>query len=271
MTLRVAANIAAACVLSARCATGPSPLLSAGPVVTPSGSAVAATQSPNPPASASPGPSPSPAVSPGTPAPSNFVATVNNRWFPLLPGTTLRYQGVKDGEKAVDTFEVTSDTEVVAGVTCVVVRDTLTLGGVLAEKTTDWYAQDRLGNVWYFGEDTAEYNEDGTVASTEGSWRTGVDGAEAGIFMPADPKVGDSFAQEHYLGQAEDHFVVLLLGTTVKVPYGSIKGALLTLEWTPLEPDVLSEKFYAMGIGTVKEFDVAGGDEKLELVSVALP
>jgi hypothetical protein len=212
--------------------------------------------------------SPSGAVA-GSIDPANFVAAIDNPWFPLKPGTTFTYRGIKDGEKAVDTFAVTSDTRVVAGVTCVVVRDELTLAGALAEKTEDWYVQDRAGNVWYFGEATAELDEAGKIVSTEGSWETGVDGARPGIFMPADPAVGYSGAQEFYPGQAEDHFVVLLTDQTVKVPAGSYSGVLVTAEWTPLEPSVLSEKAYAKGIGEIREADVEGGDEKLELVTAA--
>jgi hypothetical protein len=203
--------------------------------------------------------------------PANFVVTVSNPWFPLTPGTTLTYKGTKDGEDAVDVFEVTDQTKVVDGVTCVVVHDRLMLGGTLHEQTEDWYVQDRDGNVWYFGEATAELDDAGKVVSTDGSWTAGEDGATAGIYMPADPQVGQSMQQEFYPGQAEDHFVVLLTTGSVKVPAGNYKDALLTAEWTPLEPEVLGEKFYAKGIGLVKEFDVAGGQETLALTKVEGP
>jgi len=202
--------------------------------------------------------------------PANFVSTIDNPWFPLIPGTILTYRGVKDGEVADETFTVTKATKVVAGVTCVVVHDELKLAGDLAETTDDWYAQDRDGNVWYFGEATKEL-EGGKVVSSEGSWQGGVDGAEPGIYMPAHPAIGQSALQEFYAGQAEDHFVVLLTSTKVKVPFGSFSDALLTAEWTPLEPGVLSEKFYVKGTGEVREADVAGGDEKLELTKVVRP
>jgi len=233
------------------------------------GSGRSASAAPSSAASESSGPGSSGGA--GTPIdPANFVSTIDNPWFPLLPGTVLTYRGIKDGETAVDTFTVTSRTKVVAGVTCVVIKDDLTLGGDLAETTEDWYVQDRAGNVWYFGEATQEL-DGGKVVSTEGSWESGVDGARPGIFMPANPTVGDSGSQEFYPGQAEDHFVVLLTDAKVKVPIGSFSGALLTAEWTPLEPDVLSEKAYVKGTGEVREADVAGGDEKLELVKVVRP
>jgi hypothetical protein len=248
----------------------PPPSASAPGSVTPSTAVASASATPV-------APSPSESATPvgsGPPLsidPSDFVATVDNPWFPLTPGTTLTYEGTKDGEEAVDIFEISDKTKVVDGVTCLVIRDRLTLGGALEEQTEDWYVQDRDGNVWYFGEATAELDEDGNIVSTEGSWTAGEDGAAPGIFMPADPQVGQSFQQEFYPGHAEDHFVVLLTTATVKVPAGSYKDALLTAEWTPLEPEVLGEKLYAKGIGLVKEFDVAGGNETLALVEIEGP
>ena len=196
-----------------------------------------------------------------TAAKRTFVDSVDNPWFPLTPGTTLVYRGVKDGQPSRERMTVTHRTKVINGVRCTVVRDLLYLGGHLGERTSDWYAQDSEGNVWYFGEDTAELDASGKVTSTEGSWQAGVDGAREGIFMPADPKVGQSFAQEHYPGQAEDHFQVLSLSAKVTVPYTTSTEALLTKEWTPLEPGVIDHKYYVRGIGTVKEQTVKGGDE----------
>jgi hypothetical protein len=143
------------------------------------------------------------------------------------------------------------------GAPCAVVDDRLYLAGKLEERTTDWYTQDAHGNVWYFGEDTAELTPSGKVKSTEGSWLAGRNGAKPGIFMPAHPKVGQAFRQEYLKGEAEDHFrVVAFLGPS----------ALLTEEWTPLEPGVLDHKLYVRGTGTVLERTVKGGDELNELV-----
>jgi hypothetical protein len=243
----------------------PSPETSASPAPSPSASPIVASASPSSAASGANG-SPEPSAS-GVPPRTEFVAVIDNPWFPLAPGMTWTYRGTRDGEKAEDTVTVTTDTKSIDDVTCVVVRDTLTLDGVLAERTDDYYAQDRVGNVWYFGEDTAELDTAGNVTSTEGTWASGVDGAVAGLFMPADPRIGQSYAQEYYAGHAEDHFVILLTNVAVKVPAGSYGDAVQTLEWTPLEPDVLSEKFYVEGIGEVRELDVVGGDERLELVA----
>jgi hypothetical protein len=146
------------------------------------------------------------------------------------------------------------------------VRDRLYLRGRLRERTTDWYSQDSRGNVWYFGENTAELDTRGKVASTEGTWTAGVDGAEPGIYMPTNPRVGESNRQEFYKGHAEDHFKVIGLFSTVAGTPG--KNALLTEEWTPLEPGTLDHKLYVRGIGTVLEHTEHGGSEHAELVAI---
>ncbi|MFL5981137.1 MAG: hypothetical protein ACJ74R_05460 [Gaiellaceae bacterium] len=196
---------------------------------------------------------------------SAFVSGVNNPWFPLEPGTTFVYTGRKDGERGRDVVTVTARTKQIRGVECIAVEDRLYAGGQLAERTTDWYAQDARGNVWYFGEATAELDKAGRVTSREGSWLAGIDGARAGIFMPAHPKPGTSFRQEYYKGQAEDHFQVLSVAANVITPYTASPRALLTKEWTPLEPDTLDHKLYVRGIGLVREETIRGGDELWEL------
>ena len=209
------------------------------------------------------------AGSAGSQAPRpTFVHAVRNPWFPLDPGTTFVYTGEKDGKSGRDIFRVTRRTKRIDGVTCTEVDDRLYAAGHLAERTKDWYAQDTQGNVWYFGEATAELDESGRVASREGSWQSGVDGAKAGIFMPARPTVGQAFRQEYDKGQAEDHFAVVSLDASVIVPYTAAAHALLTKEWTPLEPGVLDHKLYVRGIGEVKEETIKGGDERWELSDV---
>ena len=193
---------------------------------------------------------------------------VTNPWFPLKPGTTYVYRGVKDGKPARDVYTVSRSVTTIDGVRCAVVDDRLYLAGRLAERTTDWYTQDRAGNVWYYGESTAELDAAGKVTSTQGTWQTGRDGAKPGIFMPARPRVGLSFRQEYYKGHAEDHFRVLDLNSSVQTPAASSTHALLTQEWTPLEPGILDHKLYVRGVGTVLEQTERGGDERDELVSV---
>jgi hypothetical protein len=190
---------------------------------------------------------------------AEYTTHITNPWFPLVPGTVYRYEGIKDGKPSREVLTVTHRTKMVVGVECVVVDDRLWVNGDLAERTNDWYAQDRKGNVWYFGEDTAELDENGKVTTTEGSWQTGVKGARAGILMPARPHVGQTGLEENWKGHAEDRFRVIgYLG----------KNALLTEETTPLEPDVVDHKLYVRGTGTVLERTVRGGDEINELVAL---
>jgi hypothetical protein len=197
-----------------------------------------------------------------------FVHAVSNPWFPLKPGTTFVYTGEKDDQSGHDIVRVTSRTRTIRGVRCTAVDDRLYLKGRLAERTTDWYAQDAAGNVWYFGEATAELNKAGKVTTREGSWLAGVNGAQAGIFMTARPKVGQSHRQEYYKGQAEDHFAVVSLSASVLVPYTASAHALLTKEWTPLEPDTLDHKLYIRAVGLAKEETIKGGNELWELSDV---
>ena len=198
-----------------------------------------------------------------------FSAHVDNPWFPLQPGTVYHYRGVKDGKPSHETLTVTHRTAIVDGAPCVVVDDRMWVSGYLEERTTEWYSQDAAGNVWYFGENTAELNRSGAVTSTSGTWRAGRDGARAGIYMFAKPQVGKGAQQEFYPGQAEDHFQAVSLHASVRVPWGHSAAALLTKEWTPLEPGVLDHKFYVRGVGTVLEQTVKGGNERNELISVS--
>jgi hypothetical protein len=205
---------------------------------------------------------------PSLPSPSRFVARVTNPWFPLRPGTVYRYTGVKGGKRALDVMTVTHSTTTIAGIKATVVADRLYLAGRLEERTTDWYAQDKSGNVWYLGERTAELDARGHVKTTGGSWKTGVGGARAGIFMPGHPFVGQAGRQEYLKGQAEDQFKVLSLHAAVHTPGASSKAALLTQETTVLEPGVLDHKLYVKGVGTAIEDTVKGPTERLVLQSI---
>jgi hypothetical protein len=202
------------------------------------------------------------------PNPAEFVTRVDNPWFPLRPHTTYVYRGIKDGQPSRDVFQVAAGTKAIEGVHCTVVRDRLYLHGRLEERTVDWYAQDGDGNVWYFGEATAELKRNGSVRTTEGSWQAGVDGARAGIFMPGSPHAGQSGRQELFEGHAEDHFRVLSLHAKAHTPAASSRHALLTREWTPLEPGVVDHKLYVKGIGNLLEQTVKGGDERNELIAI---
>jgi hypothetical protein len=204
---------------------------------------------------------------PATLSPSDFVARVDNPWFPLKPGSKYRYAGLKEHTKTVDIVKVTHRTKRILGVKTTVVHDVVSVKGRPEEKTNDFYTQDRHGNVWYFGEATKTLDRHGNTVSTEGSFQAGVNGAEAGVLIPGHPKVGLVGRQEFLKGQAEDHFKVLDLNARVSAPFVSSHHALRTKESTPLEPGVIDNKYYVRGIGTVREIAVKGPVERLMLVS----
>jgi hypothetical protein len=199
--------------------------------------------------------------------PNNFVRTVDNPLFPLRPGTRFVYEGVEDGESEINITIVTHDRKSILGVSAVVVLDRVFVHGELTEKTFDWYAQDRQGNVWYLGENTKEY-EDGKVVSTEGSWQAGRDGAKPGIIMLAHPRVGDSYSQEFLAGVAEDQARVVARDIDQRVPYGSFDNCVRTVEFTPLEPGVKEAKIYCPGVGFVRAHDVEGPATRLVLTHI---
>lgn len=200
--------------------------------------------------------------------PAGFSPNVTNPFFPLKVGRTLVYTGVKDGKAALNLVLTTSRTRVIDHVTTRVVEDRLYLDNVLEERTSDYYAQDACGNVWYFGEDTATLDARGHVVSTHGSFHAGVAGAEPGVFMQSHLTIGRQFRQEWAQGQAEDTFKVISLDSRVTVPAGSFRHAIRTSEMTALEPTVLDNKYYVAGIGEVVETAVRGPLERLLLVEV---
>ena len=200
-------------------------------------------------------------------APGRFSTTIDNPYLPMKPGTRMVYRTTDGDEHGREVVRVTHRTRVVDGVTVRVVRDRAYVGGDLVEDTRDFYAQDRRGNVWYFGENTKTL-ENGTVTSTKGSWLAGVNRAMPGIVMEADPQVGDRYAQEDAPGVAEDRAKVLSLDAHATVPYGSFDGLLKTKDFSPLEPSVVEHKKYLRGVGSILEKEVKGGQERLALVRV---
>jgi hypothetical protein len=251
----ISTAVIAILLVAGGCSTGPRPVPSAGSSPTPSAlPAALATGEPYAP----------------TIDPSQFVGAVDNRYFPLAAGTRWVMEG--DGESAgeVTTTKVTTETKTILGVVCTVVRDEVAADGELMELTFDWYAQDAAGNVWYFGEETAEY-EGGEVTSTAGSWEAGVDGAQPGIIMPADPTMGLTYRQEFYAGEAEDLAKVVELGASADTPAGSFRDVLVTEDWTPLEADLLERKFYAPDVGLVMERMISGGIGTTRLVEFTKP
>lgn len=196
--------------------------------------------------------------------PTNFTTTIDNPYFPLVPGTTFTYLTPNGAIR--DVFAVTHDTRVINGVTCVQVHDSVYTDGELTEDTLDFFAQDREGNVWYFGENTAEF-ENGLLATIEGSFLSGLNNDKAGIIMKAHPAPGDFYRQEFSLANAEDYAETLNLNSRIVVPYGRFNNCLKSEETTPLEPDALEDKYYAPGVGNVLTVDLVTG-ERDELISI---
>ena len=202
--------------------------------------------------------------------PAEFTTDITNPYMPLEVGDTWAYEGT-DEEGALERIEVTvldETFETALGITTRVVRDTVTVDGEVVEDTWDWYAQDQDGNVWYFGEETAEY-ENGEVVTTEGSWEAGVDGAEPGVVMPADPRPGLSYRQEYLAGEAEDQAVVLSADEQAEVTLGHYDDVVLTRDTNALEPDVTELKFYARGMGQILVLETSGGAAREDLVEAS--
>jgi hypothetical protein len=198
---------------------------------------------------------------------ASFSADVTNRHWPLEPGTRWTYREVdEEGKELRVVVTATSETKKLAnGVTARVVRDTVTEDGELIEDTVDWYAQDDGGNVWYMGEETAEY-ENGKVATRAGSWEAGMDGAQPGVIMPAEPRDDMRYRQEYYAGEAEDNGEILATDEQIQVPAGHFESVVMTRDTNALEPRVLEYKFYAPDVGLVLALGVSGGGGREELL-----
>jgi len=212
---------------------------------------------------------------------NNFDTPQDNVYLPMAIGDTYRYEAEEEDGLIINEITHTSNTKdvVVDGVTieCTVVCDiewidVEGLGLVVLEETDDWVAWDNDGNVWYFGEDTTEYLYDDewnpTGTSHEGSWEAGVDGAEPGILMLADPRPGLSYRQEYYEGEAEDMGRVLRLNVSVSVEFDDFEGCLKTMEWTGLDPGTVEHKYYAPGVGLVYIEELKGVTVQVELVAI---
>lgn len=199
--------------------------------------------------------------------PDKFTSLITNKYLALTPGKKMVYESkTEDGIEKIEVY-VTNEKKLVMGVETAVVWDRVWLNDELIEDTKDWYAQDKEGNVWYFG----EYSEtlvNGKVAGTKGSWEAGVDNAKPGILMKANPKIGEKYNQEYYKGEAEDKAEIASLNEDVSVSFGEFNNCLKTIDYTPLEPDAKEYKYYCMQVkGLVLEVDAITG-EKAELISV---
>ncbi|MBA3528720.1 MAG: hypothetical protein H0T91_05325 [Propionibacteriaceae bacterium] len=197
--------------------------------------------------------------------PADFTINIDNPYWPMSPGDRWVYREMDEGSEMRVEVTVTDKTKMIAnGIEARVISDVVTEDGQPIEVTKDWYAQDKAGNIWYLGEDTAEY-ENGKVKTRAGSFEVGVDGAQSGIALPADPQDGMAYRQEYYKAEAEDRGEVLSTEEQVEVPFGYFKGALMTKDLTPLEPKITEYKLYARGIGPVLTVATSGGSGREEL------
>jgi hypothetical protein len=200
--------------------------------------------------------------------PAEFTVDIDNPYWPMSPGTQWTYREVDEEgiELEVLVTVTTATREIANGVTARVVRDSVSEDGVLIEDTFDWYAQDSDGTIWYLGEDTAEF-ENGEIVSTEGSFEAGVDGALAGIIMPADPADGMRYRQEYDEGEAEDNGEILSTEEQVEVPTGHYDDAILTKDTITIQPDVTEYKLYAADVGPVLVLGISGGGGREDLIA----
>jgi hypothetical protein len=199
--------------------------------------------------------------------PAAFTTRIDNPYLPLRPGMRWIYEGRSGDGSERKVVEVTDETRVILGVPCVVVKDTVTLEGQLYEETVDWFAQDRNGTVWNFGEATRKRAGDGQFTPA-GSWEAGVGGALPGVVMTADPRPGGSYRQEYLPGEAEDMAQVIRATERLTVPFGSYVQVVVTRDWSPLDPAVVEHKHYAPGIGLIREEAVEGDEYRMELVEM---
>ena len=199
--------------------------------------------------------------------PAQFTSRITNTYWPMKPGAKWVYTGTKDGAPQRVDVAVSRQAKTVLGVRCIVVSDVVTSNHTLVEKTTDWYAQDRQGNVWYFGEHTKEY-KNGVVTSTHGTWEAGVDNAKPGIVVQGTPRVGGYYRQEYRPGQAEDKAKVVSISASGRVPAGTFHRVLLTRDIDPLNPDKVEHKWYAAGVGPIHVLRIGSAHhEQTKLVS----
>jgi hypothetical protein len=192
--------------------------------------------------------------------PKSFGTHIDNQWFPLVPGTAFVYE---DQQGTRDVMTVTRRTRTLDGVRCRIVHDYVYSAGRPSERTSDYYAQDKRGNVWYFGEDAFDTDAHGRFKKSPDTWHAGIGGALPGLFMPPHPRVHERHYQEYFKGHAEDQFAVASITAAVAVPYGSFTGVVETREFSRLEPGVIDRDYYVRGLGQVLERAGAGGNSAL--------
>lgn len=197
---------------------------------------------------------------------------ITNNYYGPPEGTTYVYEG---GEPEMEPDEeirisLRNSTKEVMGVTCIIQHDVVYIDDIIIEDTDDWLAEDSEGNIWYFGEDVKNYDESGDFLDSDGSWEAGVDDALPGYWLPANPSVGQKYYQEYYEDEAEDQAEVLAIDETVTIGLGTYENCLVTKDFNPLEPDIYEKKYYAPGVGLIKEEEFENDElvETVELVEI---
>ena len=217
-----------------------------------------------PPLAAAPAPAPSGAINP-----ADFSPQVDNPLFPASSFGTLELSGTERDSKTGRTVEVREvtrrldKTDTIVGVPVVVLEVKEYEDGQLVELTEDYFAQHRDGSVWYLGERVSDY-KDGKVVGHGGQWLAGEGGNLPGLYMPANPAVGQEFEPERVAGVAEERFKVVEVNLEVAVPAGRFTGCIKVEEFDV--PDKVTEfKFHCPRVGTVR---AEGPDGTAELVRI---
>ena len=184
--------------------------------------------------------------------PDDFQTTVDNNYFPLVPGTVKTFEG-DDGEEDLLVYStVLTETETVAGVVCTVLKEEEYADGELVEISYNWFAQDiTTGDVYYFGEDVDEY-EDDEITGHPGAWKVGVDVDAPGFIFPGDPQLGDTFSPEAVPGEAEEGAEIVEVGLNYTTPYGDFTDV-IKVEEEDLLGGEIEWKLYAPGVGLISE------------------
>ena len=183
------------------------------------------------------------------------IPILNNPFFPFDHNKTYIYSGLTDDGSERIEVQRKSEIRIIQEIPCLVIHEKGFENGLLVEDGLEWYAQNIQGEVWYLGTEITNYNSNGNVINTFGSWIAGQDEALPGKIMLMDPKVGEIYRQEYVFNLAENQAEIIARNRTVETPAGVFENCLVVREFSELEPDEYEFKYYAPGIGLVLEED----------------
>ncbi|HEU4666256.1 MAG TPA: hypothetical protein VFS79_01225 [Arthrobacter sp.] len=203
--------------------------------------------------------------------PADFSTKITNKYFALPVGKKLTYETVEQG-KVTETIEIEilQETKTIEGVETLIYLDREFKNGQLVEETRDYLAQHKNGDVWYFGEDVNNF-WNGILINHSGSFLHGKDGAQAGVWMKAEQRVGDSYRQEFYAGYAEDMRDTVATGETVATKTRTYTGCVKVYDWTPLEKNAREHKYYCPEVAALVLTEDLETGGRSELVNVVQP